>query len=382
MDGRLTALDLKNSRIPAALGICPDDPRFFPWLNEAESRMLAYGRWWGSIVEFQFCARDCQIVWPREVATIEAISTPCAGPMTISNAWYAYQQTVASCCNWGGVGNAGGFNGSFLPSWGYGGGICMPPNMTMLARGPCSFATTHVAGLKLRFYPQSSSDVGKVILVQGRDSSGVWVRKSYSGTVIDGERVTLALPFADTTTLWAAGEPTAIQKPLTNYRVLLYSFNPADSSELALGNYQPTETNPLYRISRISAARGRVTRTGNCPPPTDCCRLTTVRALCKLAHLPITNDSDWVLFQNIAAYKEAMLAVRDYENGDLAGGNLHFYGSAQPKQARASGQATLRQMGAIPLLAAELRSMTGDVTEVEIHYESDRRLQWELATYR
>lgn len=375
MDGRLTVENLKDSRIPAALGICRDDSRFFPWLNEAESRLLAYGRWWGSIQEVNFCVRDCLLTWPREVATIEAMSLGCAGPLTIGNAWYSYQQTIASCCGSGVTGCGSS------PLLGWGNGLCAPANMQTLARKPCSFATTHKAGLKLRFYPQSSTDVGKVITVQGRDSNGVWVRKSYSGTVIDGERVTLALPYVDTTTLWAAGEPTAIQKPITNYRVLLYSFNPDTSAEIALGNYQPGETNPLYRVSKVHGL-SRQCCDDDESESEDCCQLTNIRALVKLAHIQLVSDSDWVLFQNIAAYKEAMLAVRDWENGDLAGGNLHFYGSAQPKQARMSGQATLRQMGAIPLLAAELRSMTGDVTEIETHYEADNRLAWELAGFR
>jgi hypothetical protein len=361
---RLTVLNLVNSRIPAALGIClpSDRTRFLQWLNEAEDRLLAYGRWYGSIQEVQFCVSGCVLTWPREVATIEALSLPCrGGPVDIRNDWYNYTQAVATlnqCHDWGS-------------------GSCGNAGMTIASRMACSFETTQERGSTIRFYPASSSDIGKTILVQGRDTNNIWVRTNPTGTqVLDGELVTLAMPFADTVTTWMTGNPLGLQKQATNYRVLMYEHSLSTLQDRPLGTYQASETNPSYRTSIIPSLDQA------CGGASSCCGLTTIKALVKLAHVELSSDDDWLLFQNIAAYKEAMLAIRDWENGDIASGNIHFYGMAAPKQARASNQATLRQGGAIPMLRAELRGMTSDRTEVEMHFEAGDGLQYQLAGYR
>jgi hypothetical protein len=372
---RLTVLDLKNSRIPAALGLClpSDNTRFLGWLNEAQERLLAYGRWWGSIVEAQFCTTEGCLVFPREVGTVEQIAI-CGYPVELANAWYEFTTNLAKietcdgCCT--AENGTAGMRGNAWP--------CGHLQVRNRAKQAASFAWTRGSNKVLRFYPTHSDDVGKTIVVQGYDSNNIWVRTNPGSGVIDGERVTLALPFVDTVTVWYPGSPSAIQKAVTSYRVLMYEYDTSSTLLRQLGDYQPSETNPLYRVAYVPGFSG-ITCGGCCDDDTN---RRTITALVKLAHINLTADGDWVLFQNIAAYKEAMMAVRDWENGDIASGNIHFYGAAAPKQARMSNQATLRQGGAIPMLRAELRSMTGDSTTVFAHCENTDRLQWELGGYR
>lgn len=371
---RITVEDLKP--YVGDLGFCfpADDDRFLLRLNEAEERLQAYGRWWGSIQEVQFCVRDCVLIWPREVDTIEALSLDCSGPLDIQNEWYSYTRayaTLGACPSWSGG----------APLLGWGSGPCGPQSMMMSARSPASFDVTRNSGETIRFYPASSSDAGKTIIVQGRDASGVWVRTQpvVGGPVIDGEQVTLAMPYAETVKTWAAGMPQAISKQVTNYRVLMYSYNISTQQLRALGTYQPGETNPVYRTSKIPAlANGP----SGCSGSSSCCEYSTVRALVKLAHVPLRGDGDWLLYRNFAAYVEAITAVMRWREGDLAAGNFHFFGQVNPKQSRMSNQATLTRGGAIPMLRAELRSMTADRTDVTTHYEHDDRLNWTLAGYR
>jgi hypothetical protein len=253
----------------------------------------------------------------------------------------------------------------------------------MRAKKACSFASTKGSNKVIRLYPTHSSDVGKTVLVQGYDSNNIWVRTNPTGSeVIDGELVTLALPFVDTTTIWYPGQPTAIQKDVTNYRVLMYEYDTVTTLERQLGDYQATETNPEYQVSFIPGFHNIKCCGTACSTDDDCNPPRTVTALVKLAHIDVSSDRDWVLFQNIAAYKEAMLAVRDWENGDVASGNFHFYGATTAKQARASNQATLSKGGAIPMLRAELRSVTGDNTTVFVHHENDLRLQYDMIGFR
>lgn len=379
MNGRLTVGALKDSFNPGVLGLClpSDNTQYMSWLNEAQSRLLAYGRWWGSIVEAKFCVRNGCLVWPRQVATIEQVAV-CNQPITIHNAWYEFTETLArieSCdsCNCGtGSNQCNQFLGSCS---------CGHFQMRMRAENRAAYELTRGANKVLRFYPTHSDDVGKKILVHGYDENRIWVRTVVDGAVTDGEEVTLALPYVDTVTTWFPGSPTAIQKEVTDYRVLLYEYDTVDDESRFLSTYEPGEEFPQYRVSFIPGFNRFCCNRSNedcdeeqqVEDDDDCTRRRTVTALVKLAHIKLTSDRDWLLFQNAAAYKEAMLAVKYWEENDFVNGNLRFYGVAQPKQARASNQATLSKGGAIPMLRAELRSMTGDITEVYTHYEADNR---------
>jgi hypothetical protein len=366
--GNLTAA---SAGVARALGLClpGDRVKFLSYLNESEERLLAYGRWWGSIVEAQFCVseRDGKrcLVFPREIATVEQVAL-CGQPISLENAWYSFVQNLAQIesCDGDCACGDGACTGNCA---------CGHLQMRMSAKPAASFDWTRGSNKVLRFYPSHSSDVGKTILVQGYDENNIWVRTNPTGSeVIDGELVTLALPFVDTTTIWYPGMPSALQKDETNYRVLMYEYDTVTGGERLLGDYQPSETNPEYRVASIPGLNG-VSCCNSACSDNDSCSRKSLTALVKLAHIPVSSDRDWLLFRNITAYKEAMLAVRDWEQGDIVSGNFHFYGAAAPKQARASNQATLRQGGAIPMLRAELRSMTGDNTTVYTHIEATNR---------
>src|SRR5947209_8501624 len=98
MSTRLLVSDLQDDRqfrIPTALNICPDDDRFFAWLNLAEDMMLNQGRWYGSIVESQFCVRDGCLTFPRQVAAVEQIAVN-GQPLDIENGFYGFTRLLAN----------------------------------------------------------------------------------------------------------------------------------------------------------------------------------------------------------------------------------------------------------------------------------------------
>jgi hypothetical protein len=124
--------------------------------------------------------------------------------------------------------------------------------MTLDQRGTqASFAQTTTDNQRIRFYPGNAQDVGKTIIVQGYDSNGNWVRSGPTDNRIDGETVTLALPFVTTTTIWRPGAPTAIIKEVTQYRVLGYAVDATSGDETAIADYQPGETEPMYQVYQI-----------------------------------------------------------------------------------------------------------------------------------
>lgn len=380
MSQRLRVSDLMSdtSFIAGDLGLCLPAHRakFLSYLNGAEERMQVYGRWWGSIVEAQFCVHSGCMVWPHEVGTIEQMSV-CGQPIPVENSWYAFTENLASIdsCS----GGCSSENGTSCGSSRHGCHPCGHLAMRMRAKFSASFDWTRGTSKVLRFYPAHSSDVGKKIVIQGYDENNIWVRTSFDSEVQDGEQITLALPYTDTTTLWYPGSPSAIQKELTSYRVLMYEVDVNSGDERLLGDYQPSETNPEYRVSNIPGFHHHE----NCCSDDDSCATPrTVTALVKLNHIPLSADRDWLLFRNQEAYREAMLAVFHWRNGNTLEGDAHFFGRVAPKQARASNQATLSKGGAIPLLRAELRSMTGDNTTVYQHIENTNTLPYLLAGFR
>lgn len=369
MSQKLLVSDLQSSRIPTALNICPDDERFFAWLNEAENLMLNQGRWMGSVVEAQFCVLDHCLVWPRQVAAIEQIMV-CGKPIPIQNAWYAYTRQIAQLHECAGCHGFGRFHSSG----------CQHMQMQMKETPACSFATTIGANKLIRSYPGSGADIGKTIIYQGKDSNGIWVRSTIDGVVQDGEQVTLSLPFVDTVTTWGPGSPQAVVKEVTTARVLVYEYDTVTHLERALADYEPGETRPSYQVSYIPGLRGEG-GCHNCSTAGDTTR-KTVTALVSLQHVELSSPGDWLILQNLSAYKAAMIAVKAWEEGDAAKGNYYFYGTeSAPKNAR-GGLRVVNRGGAIPLLQAELRKQTGDRTNAYIYLDETEKFPRQMLGFR
>lgn len=362
MSRRLTLAEIKASRIPTVLNLCPTDIRLLQFLNEAQERLLMQGRWWGAYQEAQFCVTEGCIVMPREVAVIEQVSI-CGVPLGMQNAWGQWSHPVASCGDCDSCADSTYSCGhSKLESRGF---------------AP-SFKTTTSTDKKIRVYPGNIADVGKKIIFQGRDSTGNWVRTTIDGVQADGEQVTLALPFVETTTTWGPGAPTGVIKEATQYRVLVYSV--VGASLVLLADYQPSEINPMFRKYYLPGFSD-ITCCG-CEEADDGTLQRTVNAMVSLQHVPIEVDTDWLIFQSLSAYKEAMIAVKAWEEGEETKANFHFYGTQNsPKNGR-NAMRVVNRGGAIPLLQAELRKQTGDHTEVNVQLEAGNSLPRAMAGFR
>lgn len=360
MSNRLLVEDLQTdeSRIPAVLNVCPDDPRFYGWLSDAEERLLAYGRWYGSVVEAQFCITGDCLTWPRQVAAVERVNI-CGRPIDLTNGWYDYTRFLASyrpcsaCCN-------------------QASNVCECGHLVMrMKEGTvASFATTN-AGTKIRTYSGGPADLGKKVIYQGYDENGIWVRTLIDGVMRDGEQVILPSgtpAYVDTATAWGAGAPTAVIKEATTYPVRVYEYNSTTGLSRALAEYEPGETRPTYQQSYAPG----LSRVNSCCSSATCSTVS-VTALVSLKSIPLSSPKDWLVLQCRPAYKEAMIAVKAWEEGDEAKGNFHFYGVAAASR---NGRGALRVVnhgGAIPLLQAELRKNTSDRTNASIYVdESDK----------
>lgn len=356
MSQKLTVLDLKapSSRIAAALNICADDERFMAWLNEAEERMLNQGRWLGSVQEAQFCITNNCVVFPREIAIVEKAKL-CGYPIDTVNGWSSYTRMVAnpqpcSACS--------RCSGSDM--------FCAEGHLQLHIKeaGAASFSTTLGVNKKIRSYVGHASDVGKKIIYQGTDKNGVWVRTLIGGVMSDGEQVTLASPFVDTTTIWGPGAPTAVIKDATVQRVLVYELNTDTSAERQIATYEPDETRPLYRVGYLPHANSI-----HCGCTINGTNTKTLTCQVSLQHVPLVSDNDWLILQNPSAYKSAMIAMKAYEDGEAAKGDYYFYGSSAPSRNARGVVRVVNRGGAIPLLQAELRKATGDRTNAYVRLD-------------
>lgn len=373
MSQRLTFGQLVNDsayRIPTTLGVCEDDPRLLAWANIAEEAMANQGRWWGSIWEAQFCVTEGCIVFPREVATIEQIAI-CGQPMDYQNGWYAFTRLLtnlkqcSSCAS------------------GTGRGACACGHLQMREKPgfAVSFKTVVGSNKVLRAYPTHSSDVGKKITFQGYDENNIWVRtENGAGDWIDGEEVTLALPFVDTTTVWRPGAPTGVIKAETNQRVLVYSYDTVAGTEIQLAIYEPTEVSPMYRQAFIPNFRN--IRCCDCDNDSEDPQ-RTVTALVSLQHVPIQSNNDWMLFQNAGAYKMAMQAAKLWEDPQsYQMGNFYFYGTQAASRNGRGVERVVNRGAAIPLLVAELRKMTADRTNIFVNLDQTNRPVADMIGFR
>lgn len=362
MSQRLLIANLQASRIPSALNICPTDDRFYQWASEAENLMLGQGRWWGSVREAQFCVDSGCIVLPPQVAVVERMNI-CGRPIDVTSPWYPFTRILAtwnhctSCSSQAGLSSGQCSQGHYMAQL---------REMTM-----ATYATTLGANKLIRSYPGSDLDIGKKIIYQGKNINGVWVRSIIDGVMQDGEQVALTLPFVDTTTVWAPGSPVAVIKESTNTRVLVYEYDTVTHLERQLAEYEANETRPSYRVCYVP---GLVGAGGccNCSTDGDTTR-KTVTAMVSLQHVPFTSPNDWCILQNLSAYKAAMMAVKAWEEGDVAKGNYYFYGSEGPGRNARGVTRVVNRGGAIPLLQAELRKMTGDKVNAFVYTdESDK----------
>lgn len=367
MSQRLNVTDLKadTTRICAALNICPEDDRFLAWLNQFEEMANNQGRWFNTVQESQFCVTTGCITLPREVATIERVEV-CGDSLEIVNSWYSYTRGISdysacSCC-WPSGRCACSTNS------------CGCSHLRLRDHGTAaSFATTLGINKRLRVYPGNASDVGKKIVFQGYDKNGVWVRTLIGGVMSDGEEMTLTLPFSDSVTIWGPGAPKAVRRDATVQRTLVYELNIDDSNERLLAVYEPSETRPLYRVAFIPNFGQACCGCTSTNEDGSTTRTRTVRAIVSLQHIELTSDYDWCLFTNKSAYKAGMIAMKAYEEGDVAKGDFYFYGTQAGSRNARGATRVVNRGGAIPLLNAELRKMTGDRVNAYVRLEETDR---------
>lgn len=178
----------------------------------------------------------------------------------------------------------------------------------------CSFNDIYGSGRYLRFFCEKREDYGKTITVYGvNDATGLPIRQKVNGVWIDGTTLTLKTGFVSTT--MTVRHVSRIIKDVTQGLVFGYGYDAANDVMEPFGQYEPTETHPLYMRYKLTApiCTGR---TGS-SATTNCGELKSALALVKLAFIPAVADTDVVAIQNVDALKMLIQSIRFEEASDL-----------------------------------------------------------------
>lgn len=280
---RTTLADLRASRIPKALGVCATDSRIVEFANEAQQRLLTEGHWWGTTQKFRICASEGCITMPPQVATIEKAAI-CKVPIPIHDFWFEFLASGAglreACDCW--------------------------PEANYQGQFP-AFSDIIGVNKKLRFVCDLATDVSKQVLALGYDENGNWIRTDQSGTILDGELITLAQsPGTNSTKLFSS--ITDIQFPNDmDGQTWLYEYNTSTMVQRMIGKYEYWETRPSYARYLFPSIRGNCSSTGTC-------QQQSIEVIGKLEFVPVKKDTDYLIIGNLPAMKEMMVAINRAEN--------------------------------------------------------------------
>jgi hypothetical protein len=291
----LTLGQLKQGACSKIAGVCPSNPEFADYVNQAVRQLMRRGNWWGTVQPMRGCVYDNCIVWPRYVGTVLAVNRN--GHFSdLANRWFQFM-------DWSGVD---------LSSFGITPGRPHDFHNTTVFDGttpvfnpiPCGQSRYVLA------YPGTQQDVGKTITLFGVDSNGQTVRQQIGGVWKDGITLTLALPFVQSPMKFQ--KVTRVLKDVTQGVLRLYQWDGVNlnfdltPNVFDMAAYDPSERSPDYQHSKMLGCGG----------PPGCARQIT--ALIKLAFIPVSDDNDLVLIENEDAIEHMIQSIKYREKGDAA----------------------------------------------------------------
>lgn len=298
----LTFKQLKDGDVPGRIGVCPESDTFRDYTNKATRMLMNRGQFWGTVVKMRLCVYNSCLVWPRIVGTPLAVNIN-GHPSEVFNHWYEFQPITRADFHYG---------GGFVLS----GNTCVG-NLQTINDGvsPVFNPISCNRPMYVRAYPSTLQDVGKKTRIFGIDENGLVIRtQNVDLTWTDGVELTLAMPFISTP--FKIREITRITKDETEGTLRYYQYDADNAVLLDLVWYEPDETSPMYRRSRLHKHHG--TQGGCCATSQTCGGLSSVEAMVKLEFVPVKKDSDMVLISNEDALSDMMLAVKYSNAGDAA----------------------------------------------------------------
>lgn len=273
---------------------------------------------------------DC-LVWPRRTGSVLAVNK-CCHSVPPRNHWYSFNDVLPED-----VRNHNRMCGLGHSCWGDT-ALVDTGTTSVFNQIPC------LNDRFVRFYYTVPQDLGKTITIFGIDSNGQTITQERDdGTWQEGFVLTLTTPYVQTPFL--VRRIDRVIKDATQGVVRGFQFDGKIQYDLAV--YDGSETLPEYRQDRIS---------GGCHTTNTGCCTSQVTALVKLKFIPVVNDDDLVLIDNLDALAIGMQALNQSDAYDHAG--------AEAAMARAVHTLNLDLRDKLPI----------DQTPVRVHYQGTAHL--------
>ena len=277
-----------------AMGICQADPTVAAYCNDATERLLMDQMapdegWWGGWVTLNLTATisngTAYVVTPREIARLIVMDV-CKQPVRIRNGFYEYMQFGAglkpsTCC----------------------GASCGDTFQAYERDTVVTFTDLLATAQTIRVYPSDVRDTGLRVLLQGKDANGQVILTTDPGTGLGapGEYLVLAFPFVDSVNTFST--ITGIQKDETYGPLQYYQVDPTTGVETSLVTMEGNEGAASYRRYMINGI----------PNTTLCCTdvgSVQIAAQGRLDFVPVQNETDYLLIQNVPALIEEAMSIR------------------------------------------------------------------------
>ena len=301
MGQRLRLYDVRLSGLPESVGLCSSDRAGVAQITNAAQQRLLYCReageesWFGTWSEIAFTVSRSTpyVTFDRDIARLELVDI-CGKPVDTNNQFVEYLRFG---------------NGRMPKIFRQGHCGCFSPSVYTRNNVP-TMVDLSTPPQWIRAYYTDSSDIGKRVLMQGKDNNDNVVYSQDGLSRVTGQFEALATPFVQ----WPMqfNSISGIQKDVTNYPVQIFQVDPTTGDQVLLATMQPTETTAWYRRYYFdSLPYNCCTFTG----PNPCSPIVPVEsvhvtAIVKLEFVPLVADTDYCLIGNLEALKQEAMAVR------------------------------------------------------------------------
>jgi hypothetical protein len=321
---RTRFLDLRLSRLPAALGLCQGDTlQLANYVNASQERLITAKEagdagWYGSWAEVRYnvSRQSPYLTTDRHIARLELMDV-CGNPLPLNNQFYEYMQFGA---------------GREPHHWMNRGGYCGFWNNNISAyqrNNVVTFWDLLPGGRTVRIFAANNADLDGAhrVLLQGLDQNGSVVYSQDGTANVVGVFVILTSPFVDSPVQFS--QITGIQKDVTAGPVQFFQVD-STGNQADLHYMDPGETTALYRRYYLNHLppnccwRGT---TNPCQQPVLGPQFVQVSAMAKLELIPVTTDTDYTLIQSKEAIINECEAIRymgmDNESAQMMAKSKH-----------------------------------------------------------
>lgn len=285
--------------VAEALNQNQNSARVLRYINRGQEELLNKARWVGTTIKYRVCTDSGFITWPRELATIEAMSTH-GVPSILKNGWYEFLEYGAD------------FRSQYAGGQWTDGWINLKQKVGVDQGEAIAFAQIPNTGnpMKLKVYARAAEASSARILLQFYDPSGNYIRTNDGANGwVDGEYVAINAT-TPATTINTVGSWVGVQKPITNDVVRITALDTVTNFETLLAVYAWNETNPSYRQTNIEnlcpgvCSSTQVSGSGlSNPCPTSVC------VVGKQRFIPAQQPTDYMMLQSISAIVAMSLSV-------------------------------------------------------------------------